>query len=101
MAMERGLYFDASETEQVWIEACMAHNRHQAGERNNPQPLFNFQYGEGFVFERPNGTLWRIAKVFPKQQQAFVTTLDGRHSELWNGGRMVKVPSLYLECGNA
>ena len=95
--MERGHIIEMSEREQEWIETCMRHNRHQAGKYNNPQPLLNFQYGEGFLFERPNGILWRITKVFPKEQQAFVISLDGRHSELWSGGRMVKIPQLYME----
>src|SRR3990167_6192445 len=97
MVMERSVLVDASEEEREWIEICMRHNIHQAGKYNNPQPLLNFQYGEGFIFERPNGTLWRVHKVFPKQQQAFVQTLEGNRAELWSGGRMVRIPQLYLE----
>ena len=98
MVMERSSISDASEREQVWIETCIRHNIHQAGENNHPQALFNFQYGEGFIFERPNGSLWRVRKVFPREQQAFVTTLDGLHGELWYASRMVRIPTLYLEC---
>ena len=97
MAIEKGFYADMSETEKAWVETCMAHNRHQAGKYNNPQPLLNFQYGEGFLFELPNGSLWRVKKVFPKEQQAFVTSVDGRHAQLWDPTRRVKVPQLYLE----
>ena len=86
---------NADAIEKAFIEACIRHNQHQAGEKNRPQPLMNFQYGVGFVFERPNGMLWRVERVFPREQQAFMQTLDRKHTELWDGGRMVQLPSIY------
>ena len=97
MAMERGRFAHMNEAEVTWIETCMRYNISQAGKDNHPQPLLNFQYGIGFLFELPNGTLWRVRKVFPKEQQAFVTSVDGNHAQLWNPTRRVKVPQLYLE----
>ena len=84
---------DANAIEKAFIEACIRHNQHQAGEKNRLQPLINFQYGVGFVFEKDDGTLWKIESVLPRNQRARVLSLDGKFSELWHGARMVKLPS--------
>ena len=91
----RELLSNATETERAFVEACIRHNEHQAGEKNRLQPLINFQYGEGFVFEKDDGTLWKIESVLPRNQRARVLSLDGRFSELWHGARMVKLPTIY------
>ena len=86
---------NADAIEKAFIQACIRHNQHQAGEKNRLQPLINFQYGVGFVFEKDDGTLWKIESVLPKNQRARVLSLDGKFSELWHGARMVRLPNIY------
>ena len=47
------------------------------------------------MFEKDDGTLWKIESVLPRNQRARVLSLDGRFSELWHGARMVKLPTIY------
>lgn len=96
MVIERQGLSDITDTERAFIAACLDHNLRIAGDDNHPKTLISFHYGVGFVFEKPNGSLWRIAKCFPKRHEAFAVTIDGLHSELWGPGKRVKVPELYL-----